>query len=140
MRLIKYENLYENALNEFERFFDRALSDFGRFSPLGSGATPGRSFRVDIYEDADTYYVTAELPGIDKGSVKVELENAVLTISGEHRPAAGEKDAPSWSFSRSITVSDDINAEKVGARMENGLLTVSLPKPEVRKPRRITVG
>jgi HSP20 family protein len=139
MRLIKYDNLYENALNEFERFFDRALGEFGRHTPLGTGATSGRSFRADVYEDADNHYVTAELPGIDKGAVKVELENAVLTISGEHRPE-GEKDAPTWSFSRSITVGDDINADKVSAKMENGLLTVTLPKPEVRKPRQITVG
>ncbi len=139
MRLIKYDNLYNDALSELDRFFDRTFGSFPAFPGMMTREDP-RGFRVDLNQDADNYYVLAELPGVDKKDVSIELENAVLTISGE-RKARGEDGAESAiRFSRSITVGDDVLAVKVKAKLDNGILTVTLPKREERKPRMISVS
>ncbi len=139
MRLIKYDNLYNDALNDLDGFFDRAFRDASAMSRFFSGTTGSSGFRVDMHQDADNYYVSAELPGVDKQDVKIELENAVLTITGS-RKRKSEDGESTAGFSRSITVGDDISADKVKAKLENGILTITLPKKEERKPRTISVA
>ena len=141
MRLIKYDNLRDNSLSEFDRLFNRATSGATEWPSLFERALAGsesRAMRADIYDDADNYYVVAELPGVDRSDVKIELENAVLTISGERKLKNGGGEQ-STRFTRSITVSDEVAGEKVKAKLENGLLTITLPKSEARKPRNIAV-
>lgn len=139
MRLIKYDNLYNDALSELDRFFDRTFGSFPAHPGLLT-REESRGFRVDLNHDADNYYVAAELPGVDKKDVNIELENAVLTISGERKIGGDEGAESTVRFSRSITVGDDVNPDKVKAKLENGILTVTLPKREERKPRMISVS
>ena len=139
MNLFKYDLSPVDPLAAFDRFFDRALAaGSGRSDLFESLLGPGRSqVRVDLYDDGDHYTVRAEFPGVSKENLKVELENAVLTIVGER--AAGDAEGPRVRLERSLTVGDDINPEGVRARLSDGILTVTLPKSESVKPRAITV-
>lgn len=101
---------------------------------------------VDIRETDDALVVHAELPGIDKKDVKLEVKDGVLTISGERRY---EKDVKEenvhriersyGSFTRSFSLPTNIDAEKVDAGMKDGVLTVRLPKHEGAKPKAIEI-
>jgi HSP20 family protein len=82
----------------------------------------------------------AELPGFDRKDVSVELENEVLTITATRKPADKEGEGREESFSRSITVDKSVLADKVTAKLENGLLRVTLPKTEERRPKLIKVS
>lgn len=142
MRLIKYDNFWNDPFAELESVFGQVLNDRSILPALlrnGYGDSATRRFRTDVFSDDEGYRVVAELPGIPKEAIDLKLENAVLTISGEQRSGEGES-TRTTKFSRSITVGDDINADAVEAKLENGLLTVSLPKVEERKPKAITVS
>ncbi|MEZ5277938.1 MAG: Hsp20/alpha crystallin family protein [Opitutaceae bacterium] len=141
MTLIRYE--YPNeSLSEFDRMISRAFSGLGRWPGWSDEffGVPGASeIPVDLYDDGENYVVRAELPGVKKSDIKLELDNAVLTFSGERKTKSGEQESVS-SFSRSISVGDDVNSDKVKARLEDGILTVTLPKTEAHKPRAITIS
>lgn len=97
---------------------------------------------VDIIENAKEYTVTAELPGVNKDDVKVDVRNGVLTLSGERRyESETGKDEKHHrierfygSFTRSFTVPEDVSADKINAQFTDGVLKVRLPKTEVGKP------
>jgi HSP20 family protein len=118
--------------SEIDRLFETAMSDFG------GSASP--RFPVDLYEDKDNTYVRAELPGVNRDEINVEMTDGTLTISATRKNEAEGEGAESFSFSRSITVSDAVQADKVAANYENGVLTVTLPKREESKPKKITVA
>lgn len=116
---------------EMDRLFASALNDL-------SGTMAPDHFPVDIYEDADNTYVRAELPGVNRDDINVEMADGYLTISASRKPAA-EGDE-SFSFTRSLSIADEIDTAAVSAAYENGVLTVTLPKREEAKPRKITVA
>lgn len=138
MRLIKYENMNNDPWYDLDRLFERALGDFSR-APGFWGGRSRSAFRLDIYQDDENHHIVAELPGFDRKDVTVELENEVLTITATRK--GNEKDGSrDESYSRSITVDRAIDVNKVKAHMENGLLHVTLPKSEERKPKLIKVS
>ena len=102
---------------------------------------------VDIQETADAYRLVAELPGMTKEDINITLENNVLRLSGERK---FEKDIKKdgyqrvertyGTFARAFTLPSQVNHDKVEASFENGLLTISVPKAEQAKPRKITIG
>ena len=102
--------------------------------------------RVDIRETDEALLVQAELPGIDKKDVKLEVRDGVLTLSGERRY---EKDVKEenvhriersyGSFARSFSLPTNVDAEKVEAHMKDGVLEVRLPKRESAKPKAIAI-
>ena len=119
---------------EIDRLFGTALSDF---------MTPAfdQRFPVDVYEDKDNTYVRAELPGVERDAINVELVDGYLNISASRKRLAGEgKGEESFAFSRSVSVPEDVHADKVSAACENGVLTVTLPKKEEAKPKKVTIA
>jgi len=119
---------------EIDRLFTSALSNFG-------DPSPSTRFPVDLYEDKDNTYVRAELPGVNREAIKVEMVEGYLTISASRKTAATEgKPEESFSLARSVSVADDVQTDKVSAAYENGVLTVTLPKREEVKPKKITVA
>ncbi len=119
---------------EIDRLFETALRDFG-------GAASPDHFPVDIYEDADNTYVRAELPGVNRDDINVEMAEGYLTIAATRKnPGAKDEDAAAFSFSRSVHIADEVDSAKVAATYENGVLTVTLPKREEAKPKKITVS
>jgi len=119
---------------EIDRLFETALGGFA------DGASSTR-FPVDLYEDKDNTYVRAELPGVTRDDINVEMVEGYLNITGSRKtPAADGKGEQSFSFSRSVSIPDEVQPDKVNASYENGVLTVTLPKREEAKPRKVTVA
>jgi HSP20 family protein len=113
---------------EIDRLFTTALTDFA--SPVLAPRFP-----VDLYEDKDNVYVRAELPGVERNAINVEMVEDYLTVNATRK--SGDE---SFNLVRSITVPEAVQADKVTASYENGVLTVTLPKQEQVKPRKITVS
>ena len=101
---------------------------------------------ADVVEDKDHLKSTRELPGVRPEDVKVSVENHLLTIRGEKKQESEEK-GERWhryersygSFERSFTLPSTVDADRVQATAENGVLTLVLPKSERAKPREIPV-
>lgn len=101
---------------------------------------------VDISEKDKEYLVKAQLPGVKKEDVKVELLNGVLTLSGERRYEKEEKtekthrvESAYGSFMRSFVVPEDVLAERIAADYRDGILCVHLPKTDIKKPATKTI-
>ncbi len=119
--------------SEIDRLFESALGDFG--------GTASNRFPVDLYEDKDNTHVRAELPGVARDDINVEMVDDYLTISATRKaPAADGKGEESFSFSRSVSIPSEVQTDKVSASYENGVLTVTLPKREETKPKKISVA
>ena len=109
---------------------------------------PGRTYvpDVDICETADSLWLRADMPGVDDTSVEVRLADGILSIDGQVSLKEYDSLAPIYTeynvgnFARRFTVSSDIDAEHIKARMSNGVLEVELPKAARAKPRRIAVA
>ena len=102
--------------------------------------------RVDINETEKEVTIDAELPGIDKKDVKVEVHNNTLTISGERKDEKKTEKTNCYrverhygKFERSFTLSDAVNANNIAAKYKNGVLSLALPKTEKALPKEITV-
>lgn len=101
---------------------------------------------VNIWSDAERAYVTAELPGIDPEKLDVTVQNDTVTIKGVREPEPA-KEGESWlrrerqtgRFVRSFGLPFKVESEHVAARYERGVLTVTLPRIEEEKPRKIAV-
>ncbi|QIF02849.1 Hsp20/alpha crystallin family protein [Roseimicrobium sp. ORNL1] len=103
----------------------------------GSGnhtATGPENLGADIHEDADHYYVGMEVPGIKRQDLAIELKDRMLTVSGQRFWKRGEGEA-GQPFSRTVALPTSIVWEKITARLEDGMLTITLPKAEHIKPR-----
>jgi HSP20 family protein len=117
---------------EIDRLFETALNDL-------SGSSSAERFPVDIYQDSENTYVRAELPGFRRDDLNVEFTDGVVTVSASRKSGSGENEE-SVSFTRSINVGDAVDAGKINAAYENGVLTVTLPKREDARPKKITVS
>ena len=114
-------------------------------SQTGSTRTP-RFMPMDLCKIDDHYVLTADLPGIDPGSVDVDVDSGTLTISA-HRTARSE-DAVQWlanerffgTYRRQLSLGEGIDASAISATYENGVLTVTIPVAERAKPRKIEVS
>ncbi|QVI29238.1 Hsp20/alpha crystallin family protein [Mycolicibacterium neoaurum] len=111
----------------------------------GSNRTP-RFMPMDLCKIDDHYVLTADLPGIDPGSVDISVDNGTLTISA-HRTARSE-DSVQWfanerffgSYRRQLSLGEGIDTAAISATYENGVLTLTIPLAERAKPRRIEIA
>lgn len=124
---------------------------FGRWfdDVLGRRADDGARLlapALDITEDEHALTVTTELPGLKKDEVRIQVENGVLSISGEKKVEEEKKDR-NWhrmerrygAFHRAVTLPTGISSEAAEARFEDGVLTITLPKREDVKPRTLKI-
>ncbi|HSR91295.1 MAG TPA: Hsp20/alpha crystallin family protein [Gemmatimonadales bacterium] len=102
---------------------------------------------VDVFEDKESLKIVAELPGLKPEDVKITMENNTLTLRGEKKQVAEEKservhryERSYGTFERAFSLPNTVDAEKVAASFENGVLTITLPKAEKAKPREIAVA
>ena len=104
-------------------------------------SAPGamRSIPVSAREDKDNLLVTAELPGVAREDVKVELTDDVLSL-GATRKGSGAGEEQSIAFARSFTLPYAVQADKIAAELKDGILRLTLPKTEAVKPRQITIN
>lgn len=113
-------------------------------SQTGSTRSP-RFMPMDLYKVDDHYVLTADLPGVDPGSVDVNVDHGTLTLTA-HRSARSD-DGVQWlanerfagTYRRQLSLGEGIDTSKIAATYENGVLTVTIPLAERAKPRRIEV-
>ena len=136
----------ENSADMLDREFGRLMGRFwGSNAEVPATLAP---YAVDVHEDTDHFYVTAELPGFTKDHVDITLEDGVLTLRAERsdEKTAGASDKTPlhlerrWTrFERSFTLPTAVNENSVRASLEEGLLTITLDKREEVKPRKIQI-
>ncbi len=129
--------------DEMNRLVSNVFGDATRETSFFKGTW---SPAVDISEDRDNFYLHVELPGLKKDDVKISYEDGILTIRGEKKNMREEKDVnyhrlerSFGQFERSFRVPNRIVEDKIAARFENGVLTITLPKAEEAKPKEIEV-
>jgi len=137
--LDRWMSLRDDLNSLFESPFG---SSFGRAGQLFSGWSPA----LDLYQSNDNVVAIIELPGMRKEDIEISLHDGTLTISGERRreTSNGEKTERTerymGKFRRSITLPASMDANKVSATYQDGILTVTLPKAEEAKPKQIPVS
>lgn len=136
-------------MNGFTREMDQMFRDigFGRLlEPALAPLMSARSYpRINLRETEDRYLVEGLLPGIDPKELEMTLLKGTLTLSGERK--LPEQEVGSWHrrersfgrFMRSIDIPAEVDLEKVKANYQDGLLTITLPKAEGVKPKRIEI-
>ena len=130
MTLVKW-NPTRSLMTDFDRIFD------SMFSPGWPRLSAGQSWMlaVDVNETEKEFFLSADMPGLDKNDVSVDIHDGVITIKGE-RAIDNEKSTDGYrirerqlgSFNRSFRLPDNVNEDKVAAKFKNGVLTVTLPK------------
>jgi HSP20 family protein len=102
--------------------------------------------RANLYDLGESFEMQAEVPGITKENLGVKIQGNYLEISGKRVSAVPEGykahrcERQDMTFTRSFALPDDIDPEKVGAKLENGILTLTLPKAATAKARQIAIG
>jgi HSP20 family protein len=127
----------------FSREIDRVFDAFFGQTDQGRRWVPP----MDLVEAEDHFVLKADLPGLREGDVNIEVQDGTLTISGE-REAEHQQRERGWyriersfgSFNRSLTLPDGVDPDGIAASFSDGVLEVRIPKPEERKPRRISIS
>ena len=139
MALIRWEPARE--LRDMNRLFNTF------FEPSTGSVMRRWSPARDLVETEDNYVLRADLPGVSEGDVKIELDDNVLTISGERKSAHKEAKEGYYrveraygSFSRTLTLPEGVDADAISASFDRGVLEVRVPKPEQRKPRKVEIS
>jgi len=135
-------------MEQFQRDIDEVFRGGGRDSFLASGTRGLRHFpRINLREDSENLYLEALLPGVDPEQVDINLLGNTLTLAGE-RPASEleeeegrwhRRERPSGKFMRTVELPVQVDANKVTADAQHGLLRVTMPKAAVSKPKTIQV-
>ncbi len=141
-----------DVLREMEnlrRDIDSAFRGFGRPQFGEAGFIPGLGVteypQINLAEDSDNIYVEALVPGLDPKDLELTVMRGTLTLQGERKEADGRKKA--WHrnergagrFLRTVEIPAEVEADKVRAEYRNGVLTATLPKAEMAKPKKIDV-
>ncbi|MET0684717.1 MAG: Hsp20/alpha crystallin family protein [Solirubrobacteraceae bacterium] len=146
MTIVRWEPLRElsSLQSDMNRFFDAMFQ-----APAGGGQTAQLrrwTPAMDLAETEDAFVLRADLPGVSQEDVSIELEDTVLTVSGERKSDHEHKGEGFYrverafgAFSRSLTLPQGVDPEAIAAQFTDGVLEVRIPKPEQRKPRRIAI-
>jgi len=138
---------WRNPFGELERI-RREMDQLARGLSRGaaSAGTAGVFPLTNLSEDADNFYLRAELPGMKSEDLDISVTGESITLSGERRIPEEEGNATyhrrerdAGRFSRIVNLPDKIDSGKIEAEMKNGILSVILPKAEESKPRQISV-
>jgi len=127
-------SLTYDPFREMERLFSTAV-----------GARGPQPMPIDLYRDGDHYVLSADLPGIDPGSVDIDVDGQQLTIRAERSIAATEgvkwlsRERSGGSFLRQFTLGQGLDTEAIAATYNEGVLTITIPVSERAKPRKIAV-
>jgi HSP20 family protein len=102
---------------------------------------------MDLVETEQDFVLRADLPGVSEDDVNIELEDRVLTISGERKAEHEERkegyyrvERSSGAFTRTLTLPEGVDPETINATFANGVLEVRIPKPQEKKPHRVSIS
>jgi HSP20 family protein len=144
MTIVRWEPLRElNSLqSEMNRLFNTAF-DSGSSGPALQRWVPA----MDLVESGEQFVLRADLPGMSEEDIQIELEDGTLTVSGERKAEHEQREEgfhrverSFGTFSRSLTLPKGIDGDAVSASFDRGVLEIRIPKPEERKPRRISIA
>jgi HSP20 family protein len=147
MALIRWEPVRE--LNTLQSEMNRLFNTLFDTPMPGDGGSAARRWipAMDLVETDEDFVLRADLPGLSEGDVNIELEDNVLTVSGERKSEHEERkegyyrvERASGTFSRSLTLPEGVNPEQIKASFDRGVLEVRIPKPEERKPRKVAIS
>ncbi len=150
MAIVRWEPVRE--LQGIQQEMNRLLGTFFDTQAGSSGGDGGWNARrwipaMDLLEKQDHFLLHADLPGVSEQDVKIELEGEVLTVSGERKSEqqhGGDGyvriERAAGSFTRTLTLPEGIDPGSIEASFENGVLEISIPKPEQRKPHRVSIS
>ena len=147
MNLKRYEplSLFSQLQNEVNKLFDNrvGIMDGENFPTI---TTAEWAPAVDIKEEADRFVVKADLPGVQSKDVDVSMENGMLAIKGERKAETRDEregykrvECSYGSFYRRFSLPTTANADKITAKLRDGVLEVVIPKKEGVQPRKISV-
>jgi HSP20 family protein len=146
MALVRWEPVRE--LNSLQNEMNRLFTTFFDTPTSGNGDGPPQRWipAMDLVETEEHFVLKADLPGLGEGDVSIEVEDNVLTVSGERKAEHEDKregymrvERAYGAFRRSLTLPEGIDPEAVTASFDNGVLEIRIPKPEERKPRRVAI-
>ena len=136
----------DEFLTPFDAIFDQLMNkQFPTFQEdVGVSFNKGAYPKVNVYEYDDTIGIVAEIPGLDKKNVSVEVEEQVLTISGDKHPDGFDtrggkcitRELKQSSFKRSFNLGEHLDGDDVSAIFKDGMLEVLIPKKEPEKPKK----
>lgn len=136
-----------NPFRELQAMQEDMNRLFSRFESGANGVSGDRQpwlLPMDVIENADGLKLWASIPGVDPKDVNIQIEDHTLTVSGQRRfEDKVEKDNYVWieqqygSFSRTVTLPQTADVEKIDARYSNGVLELTVPKTQLAKPRSI---
>ena len=137
----------DEFLTPFDKIFDELMSkQFPAFQEeVGVSFNKGSYPKVNVYEYDDRIGIIAEIPGLDKENVSVEVEENVLTISGDKHGVEDEgakcitRELKHSSFKRSFNLGDHLDGDNVSATFKDGMLSISVPKTEPELPKKSVV-
>ena len=139
----------DEFLTPFDRVFDQLFeTNFPEFvRSVGVKPYQGSAYpKVNVYEYDDKVGIVAEIPGLDKKQLNVEVEEGILTISGEKHNTFEDdgakvlrRELKQSSFKRSFELGEQLDGDNIDARFKDGVLTVSIPKIEPEKPKKTFV-
>ena len=145
MALVRWDPVREldSLQSDMNRLFDRFF-DSGR----GNGSAVRRWIpAMDLVESEEDIVLRADLPGMTEEDVEIETKDGVLTVSGERKAEHEQKgegfhrvERAFGRFSRTLSLPDGVDASRVAASFDNGVLEVRVPKPEETKPTRVEIG
>jgi HSP20 family protein len=146
MALVRWEPVRE--LTSLQNDMNRLFNTFFDTPSTGNGGNTPRRWipAMDLVETDEHFVLKADLPGLAEEDVNLEVEDNVLTVSGERKAEHEDKregyvrvERAYGSFRRSLTLPEGIDPEGVSASFDKGVLEVRIPKPEARKPRRVAI-
>jgi HSP20 family protein len=143
--IVRWEPFRElsSLQTEMNRLFNAAFDASPGTATAARRWTPA----MDLLETDEEFVLRADLPGMTESDVSIELEDNVLTVSGERKTEHEDKregfyrmERSFGAFSRSLTLPKGVDPEAVNAAVDRGVLEVRIPKPEQRKPRKISIA
>jgi HSP20 family protein len=149
MALIRWEPTRElsSLQGEMNRLFSAFFDGPGQPPNGGTGMVNRWIPAMDLVEHDEHYVLRADLPGLREDDVNIELEDNVLSISGERKHENAEEgkgfyrlERASGAFSRSLTLPEGVDAEAIVASFQDGVLELRIPKPAQRKPHRVRIS
>ena len=145
MKILRSTPASLTRVSDFDEWFRHpfvGMPTLGQFfSQLGEILPKAASDKlaVDVHEDKDAYHASFEVPGVRKEDVKLELNNGLLTVTAEKREKTGDTER-SYSLTRAVSVPEGVQTDAITAKLEDGILRVTLPKAEHQKTRTITLN
>jgi HSP20 family protein len=146
LNITRYDPIADVFDDLFKGFFVQPVATNGAY-PRRDAGEQVRSARIDVAEQNGEYKVLAELPGVKKEDIKVQIEGDQVSITAESKAEREAKEGERvlhseryyGKFSRSFRLGQDIDEAKVTARYENGILELTLPKKEAVAAKQITI-